>query len=102
VVQIGVVFLSGERYIDYKWALQQLCNTMVQNTIKEPVSIITDRELALIKCIDTLFPQSNHILCRWHVNMNVLAKTKKFFPGPIKDENGIMRRHPLFQTFLSS
>ena len=57
--------------------------------IKQPLSIVTDRELALMKAIDILFPQSSHILCRWHVNMNVLAKCKKFFLGPIKDRNGI-------------
>ena len=34
--------------------------------------------------------------------MNVLAKTKKFFPGPIKDLDGNVKRHPLFQSFLSS
>ena len=32
--------------------------------------------------------------------MNVLAKTKKFFPGPIKDSDGRVKRHPLFQSFL--
>ena len=34
--------------------------------------------------------------------MNVLAKTKKFFPSPIKDLDGKAKRHPLFQSFLSS
>ena len=73
---------------------------MAQNIIKEPVSIVTDRELALIECLDTQFPESTYLLCRWYVNMNVLAKTKKFFPGPIKDSDGRVKRHPLFQSFL--
>jgi hypothetical protein len=102
VIQVGVVFLSGEKKVDYAWALQHLWNIMSQNMIAEPVSIVTDRELALIECINTQFPQSTHILCQWHVNMNVLAKTKRFFPGPIKDKNGKVRRHPLFQTFLEA
>ena len=55
----------------------------------------------MIKSIDTWLPQSSHILCRWHVNMNVLAKTKKFFPGPIKGEDGITRRHPKFKEFIA-
>ncbi|KAG4428671.1 hypothetical protein IFR05_015846 [Cadophora sp. M221] len=33
--------------------------------------------------------------------MNVLAKTKKYFPGPIKGEDGRWARHPKFQAFLS-
>ena len=73
---------------------------MAENTIKEPLSIVTDREMALIKCLDTQFPGSTHLLCRWHVNMNVLAKTKRFFPAPIKGDDGIYRRHPDFQSFL--
>lgn len=74
---------------------------MVQNSIEEPVSIVTDRELALIKSLNTWFPSSQHLLCRWHVNMNVLAKTKQHFPGPTQ-VNGRSERHPRFQEFLSS
>ena len=70
--------------------------------IKEPISIVTDRELALIKCLEAFFPHARYLLCRWHVNMNVLAKTKKYFPGPIKGPNGIWTRHPRFQAFLGS
>ena len=32
--------------------------------------------------------------------MNVLAKTKKFFPAPIKGDDGITRRHPKFKEFI--
>ena len=32
--------------------------------------------------------------------MNVLAKTKKYFPGPIKGSTGRLERHPSFQAFL--
>jgi hypothetical protein len=49
---------------------------MAKHSIEEPSSIVTDRELALIKCLDQ-FPASQYILCRWHVNMNVLVNTKK-------------------------
>ena len=55
----------------------------------------------MINSIDTFLPQSSHILCRWHVNMNVLAKTKKFFPGPIKGDDGIIRRHLKFKEFIA-
>jgi len=101
VVQIGVVFLSGEKEVDYTWALEQLRNIMAKNSVEEPLSIVTDRELALIKVLDTLFLRSIHLLCRWHVNINVLAKTKKFFPPPIKDSDSKVKRHPKFQEFLS-
>ena len=53
VVQLGLAFLSGETQRDYNWAITQLCSLMLENTIAEPVSIVTDRELALIKYLDT-------------------------------------------------
>ena len=83
VVQVGLVFLRRETEADYDWALDYMRDIMVQNSIEEPVSIVTDRELALIKSLNTWFPSSQHLLCRWHVNMNVLAKTKQYFPGLI-------------------
>jgi hypothetical protein len=35
--------------------------------------------------LDKLFPNTNHLLCTWHVNMNVLAKYQKFFLADKKD-----------------
>ena len=52
VVQIGLVFLRHEIEADYNWALDYIYNIMVQNSIEEPVSIVTDRELALIKSLN--------------------------------------------------
>ena len=73
---------------------------MTLNSIKELISIVIDRELALISCIESSFIQSIYLLCRWHINMNVLAKTKKHFPGLIADSIGKIRRYPSFQIFL--
>ena len=73
---------------------------MARNYIEEPASIVTDRELALINCLESAFPQSIHLLCRWHVNMNILAKTKKHFPRPIRNLDGKIERHPSFKAFL--
>ncbi len=101
VIQVGLVFLSFEKESDYNWAISCLRTIMYDNMIQELLSIVTDRELALIKCLETWFPKSRHLLCRWHVNMNVLAKTKKHFPGPVKQANGTYCRHPSFQSFLT-
>lgn len=62
VVQVGLAFLSGEKQGDYTWAIQQLRTIMVVHNIEEPVSIVTDRELALINCLESLFPQAIHLL----------------------------------------
>jgi hypothetical protein len=93
--------MSGEKEGDYNWAMDQLRDIMAGHTIQESTSIVTDRELALMQCLSTRFPYSYHFLCYWHVNMNVLAETKRFFPGPIRDSNN-RRVHsaPLFSGVL--
>jgi hypothetical protein len=101
VVQVGLAFIRQEREADYNWVLEFLRDIMAKESIQEPLSIVTDREIALIKALRTHFPSSRHLLCRWHVNMNVLAKTRKFFPGPVKVGERTVR-HPNFQEFLSS
>jgi MULE transposase domain len=101
VVQVGLAFIRQEREADYNWALEFLRGLIAKESIQEPLSIVTDREIALIKALRTHFPSSQHLLCRWHVNMNVLAKTKKFFPAPILVNNRPIR-HPQFQEFLTS
>ena len=48
---------------------------------------------------NALFGRIPHLLCSWHVNMNVLAKTKKHFPPGIKQDQ-LIERHPDFEKFL--
>ena len=43
------------------------------------VTFVTDRELALMGAIDDTFPTANMLLCRWHINKNILAKHKAGF-----------------------
>ena len=73
---------------------------MIESRIKKPVSIVTNREIALISCLDIQFPESVHLLCCWYININVLAKTKKHFLGLVKSDDKKMKRHPLFKVFL--
>jgi hypothetical protein len=46
---------------------------MEAKDIKDSTCFITDREIALINSLDNTFPNLAHILCTWHVNINVLA-----------------------------
>ena len=66
-----------------------------------PACIVTDRELALMNALEITFSSSAHILCQWHVSMNVLAKTRKFFPKATTSiDGGPPIRHPSFEAFL--
>ena len=77
--QFALAFLSGEKEDDYTWVLSQFKQLLAQESVPDPKVFVTDRELALMRTIDKQFNCSDHILCRWHINMNVVAKTKKHF-----------------------
>ena len=77
--QFAVAFLSSETKDNYTWAINSFFELLVSEGISRPKCFVTDRELALLNTINDLFPTLDYILCRWHVNINVVAKTKKHF-----------------------
>jgi hypothetical protein len=64
VIQIGLAFIRQEKEADYNWALEFLRDLMAKESIQEPLSIVTDREIALIRALRTHFPSSQYLLCR--------------------------------------
>ena len=38
--------------------------------------IVTDRDLALMNAVKTMFPECTNLLCRFHIDKNVKAKCK--------------------------
>ena len=73
------VFMRSETEQDYSWACQQLRNVYTADNF--PKVFVTDRELALINAIESGFSLENPtvLLCIWHIEKNLLAKTKKHF-----------------------
>ena len=43
------------------------------------VTFVTDRELTLMGALDGTFTTTNMLMCRWHINKNILAKHKAGF-----------------------
>ncbi|XP_028102309.1 PKS-NRPS hybrid synthetase CHGG_01239-like [Camellia sinensis] len=74
---VAIAYLQTERVDNYAWALQTLRDLIDDSVL--PEVIVTDRELALMNAIDNTFPNARHLLCRWHINKNVLTKCKKMF-----------------------
>ena len=60
---IGFAFLSGEMDEDYIWALNALKDIIRAENISNPGVIVTDRELALMNAITSIFSESKHLLC---------------------------------------
>ncbi|KJZ72072.1 hypothetical protein HIM_08527 [Hirsutella minnesotensis 3608] len=99
---VASIFLSGEAEPQYRWALQCLLELAAEEGIPMPRVIVTDRELALMNALIS-FPELRlviHLLCRWHVNKNVLAQSKKHFPKATRDERNRVIRAPEFTAFL--
>lgn len=41
--------------------------------------ILTDKEDALINVFSKKRPAGHHLLCKWHISKNVLARATKYF-----------------------
>ena len=72
---VAFVFISEEKVDNYKWVLEQLKLTL--NECMHPRVIVTDRELALMKACEIVFPHASHLLCRWHICQNIVKNCKQ-------------------------
>jgi hypothetical protein len=96
----AVTFMSGEQESHYKVALKHQISILEDEGIPKPGLIVSDRELALLKALNkSSWAAVPHLLCRWHVNMNVLAKARRHFP-PATKAGAEYQRHPKFKEFL--
>ena len=73
---IAFCFLPAEKEANYTWALEQLFISMDKIS---PSVMITDNEKALINSISSVFPNTSHHLCTWHISKNIDAKCKNSF-----------------------
>jgi histone-lysine N-methyltransferase SETD2 len=74
---IAFCFMQNEQEESYKWTLKIFFSWL--NPLPFPPVLCTDRDLALLGAIKSIYPRSPHLLCVWHINKNVLAKTKQYF-----------------------
>ena len=70
-------YMEAEREGNYAWALGVLHSIIGEDVL--PDVIVTDRELSLMKAINSVLPNARHLLCKWHIKKDVLAKCKKLF-----------------------
>ena len=68
-------YLEGERVNNIVWALEQFRGLFLRKDCL-PGVIVTDRDLALMNAVKTVFPESTNLLCRFHIDKNVKAKCK--------------------------
>ncbi|KAI0992943.1 hypothetical protein K3495_g15241 [Podosphaera aphanis] len=74
-LQICLAFLPDEKIPSYE-ALRTHARLLVAFAIPAPLTIVTDKEDALLNSLNRYFPSSTHLLCRWRVNKNIVKNTR--------------------------
>lgn len=66
---IAAAFVNNETEQTYNWILEELREAVwpIEANYKLPSIIVTDNEQALRNAIETVFPESQHLLCSWHL-----------------------------------
>ncbi|KAL5149788.1 Protein FAR1-RELATED SEQUENCE 6 [Glycine soja] len=72
---VGFSYLEGERVNNIVWVLKWFRCLFLRND-RLPVVIVTDRDLAVMNAVKTVFPECTNLLCRFYIDKNVKAKYK--------------------------
>ncbi|KAL5138312.1 PHD finger protein ING1 [Glycine soja] len=75
VTPTAMTFSAEFAYLEAKRALERFRGLFLRND-RLPLVIVTDRDLALMNAVKTVFPESTNLLCRFHIDKNVKAKYK--------------------------
>jgi hypothetical protein len=68
-VDFACGIISDETVASYVWLLEAFLEVMHQ---KHPMSVISDGDLAMAKAIEVVLPNTDHHLCSWHVEQNMV------------------------------
>ena len=66
---VAFAFIDGEYTEDFAWVLTQLGALCDELGIQYPEIILTDYQRALIRAVNQVFPNTDTLLCLWHVSM---------------------------------
>ncbi|XP_074266098.1 protein FAR1-RELATED SEQUENCE 5-like [Silene latifolia] len=70
-VMFGCAFLSNEKEESFEWLFNVFNESMGEDV--RPVSIFTDQDQAIANAIETVYPQTRHRLCQWHIQQNAIS-----------------------------
>ncbi|XP_074289355.1 protein FAR1-RELATED SEQUENCE 5-like [Silene latifolia] len=70
-VIFGCAFLSNEREESFEWLFNVFNESMGDDV--RPISIFTDQDQAIANAIETVYPQTRHRLCQWHIQQNAIS-----------------------------
>ncbi|XP_038688571.1 uncharacterized protein LOC119987723 [Tripterygium wilfordii] len=74
---LAFCYMHSEKEENYEWALNCLKELFDEEEL--PGVFVMDRELALLNAVRQVFPLAKRMLCRVHIERNVLSKCIGFF-----------------------
>lgn len=102
---IGFAFMQHEDIASYRWLIKTARKVYCQvGKIDGATITLTDKEDALIKALSEEMPAAHHLLCKWHISKNVLARATKFFDHSDDVQKWLQLwkevcEAPIFQTY---
>ncbi|KAK7393758.1 hypothetical protein VNO78_22322 [Psophocarpus tetragonolobus] len=69
---VAFAFVESEQADNFTWALQKLRGLILKDD-DVPQVIVTNTDFALMNAVQVVFPSSSNLLCRFHINKNVMA-----------------------------
>ncbi|KAK1426456.1 hypothetical protein QVD17_15128 [Tagetes erecta] len=94
-ITFGAGLIANESVESYQWLLQ----CFVQTYPKAPSLVLTDQDPAMLQAVESVFKNSSHRLCMWHIMKKLPAK----FPGDFLQSTDFRARlHKLvWNVFIS-
>ena len=72
---VGFAYLEGERLNNMVWALERFQGLFLRHDAF-PEVIVTDKDLALMNAMKIVFTDCTNLLCKFHIDKNIKAKSK--------------------------
>ena len=70
---VGFAYFEGEHLNNIVWALERFRGIFLRRDAL-PRVIVTNKDLALMNTVKTIFPELTNLLCQFHIDKNVKAK----------------------------
>ncbi|XP_058752124.1 uncharacterized protein LOC131625261 [Vicia villosa] len=86
---VAFAYMECEQTESYIWVLDKLKQLFVKKYVV-PQVILTDRDLALMKAVEVVFPTTYNLLCRFHINKNVGMKCKEYVMKDMQETIGTL------------
>ncbi|XP_058114567.1 protein FAR1-RELATED SEQUENCE 5-like [Magnolia sinica] len=77
-IVFGAAFLYDETIESFKWLFQTFLSAM---SGKQPITILTDQDTAMVNALASVMPETYHRLCLWHVYQNAAKHLNHVFKG---------------------